>query len=350
MARAGGRHRKQRELTVTDLPQTMRAVEIAQPGPPSALRLTSRPLPQVGRSDVLIRVVAAGVNRPDVLQRQGAYPPPPGASDIPGLEVAGEIVQVGSDVTAAARGTKVCALVAGGGYAEFVAAPAVQCLPVPERLSIEEAAALPETFFTVYLNVFERAALAPGETLLVHGGASGIGTTAILLAKAYGASVLVTARSARKCEACVALGADRAINYSEEDFVTAVKDATRGAGADVILDMVGGSYVARNLAAAAVEGRIALIALLGGTHAEVDLRILLSKRLRIMGATLRPQSIEAKGRLARALELRVWPWFAAGRLRAPPIYARFALAEAARAHELMESNEHIGKIILETNR
>jgi NADPH2:quinone reductase len=335
---------------MTELPRTMRAIEIAQPGPPSALRLTSRPVPTLRCGEVLIRVSAAGVNRPDVMQRQGAYPPPQGASDLPGLEVAGEIVHVASDVKSLAPGAKVCALVAGGGYAEFVAAPAVQCLPVPESVSVEEAAALPETFFTVYLNVFERAALAPGETLLVHGGASGIGTTAILLAKAYGARVLVTARSARKCEACVALGADRAINYREEDFVTAVEEVTGGAGANVILDMVAGPYVTRNLAAAAVEGRIALIALLGGARVELDLRVVLSKRLRIMGATLRPQSIEAKGRLAGALEAHVWPWFAAGRLRPPPIYARFPLAEACRAHELMESDEHIGKILLETMR
>jgi NADPH2:quinone reductase len=335
---------------MTDLPQSMRAIEIATPGPPSVLKLTQRPVPSVGPTDVLIRVAGAGVNRPDVMQRQGAYPPPAGASDIPGLEVAGELVRVGTDVTSLAPGAKVCALVAGGGYAEYVSAPAVQCLPVPQGVALKDAGALPETFFTVYLNVFERAALAPGETLLVHGGSSGIGTTAILLAKAHGARVLTTAGSARKCEACLALGADRAIDYRAEDFVAAVRDFTRGSGADVILDMVGGSYVMRNMTAAAVEGRIALIALLGGAQVELDLRPLLSKRLRMMGATLRPQSVAAKGRLARALLQNVWPWFAAGRLRPPPIYARFGLGEAARAHELMESGEHIGKILLETDR
>ncbi|HTX24020.1 MAG TPA: NAD(P)H-quinone oxidoreductase [Steroidobacteraceae bacterium] len=331
---------------MTNLPQMMSAVEIAQPGPPQVLRAVQRPLPSVGRGEVLIRVAAAGVNRPDVMQRKGAYPPPPGVTDIPGLEVAGEIVQVGAEVALRTLGERICALVAGGGYAQYVAAPAVQCLPVPKTLTIEEAAALPETFFTVFLNVFERAALLCGETLLVHGGASGIGTTAILLARAYGARVLATAGSARKCEACVALGAERAINYREEDFVAAVLAATDGKGADVILDMVGGPYLERNVAAAALEGRIALISLLGGARSEIDLRPLFTKRLRLMAATLRPQSVEAKGRLAQALLARVWPWFDTGRLRAPPIYARFPLQDAARAHELMESDQHIGKIVL----
>jgi NADPH:quinone reductase len=332
---------------MTDLPQTMSAVEIGEPGPPQVLRLARRPVPTPGPGEVLIRVAAAGVNRPDVMQRKGAYPPPPGVTDIPGLEVAGEIVRVGAQVASRTVGELVCALIAGGGYAEYAAAPAVQCLPVPRSLTVAEAAALPETFFTVFLNVFERAALAPGESLLVHGGGSGIGTTAILLAKAHGARVFATAGSARKCEACLALGADRAINYREEDFVAAVQDATNGGGADVILDMVGGSYVGRNLAAAAVEGRIALIALLGGARGEIDLRAVLTKRLKLMGATLRPQTVEAKGRLAQALLSRVWPWFDSGRLRAPPIYARFALEEAWRAHELMESDDHIGKIVLQ---
>jgi putative PIG3 family NAD(P)H quinone oxidoreductase len=326
----------------------MTAIEIVAPGAPSVLRPTRRPVPQPGPGEVLIRVAAAGVNRPDVLQRQGAYPPPPGVTDIPGLEVAGEIVAVGAAVDTHSLGEPVCALVAGGGYAEYATAPAVQCLPVPKPLSVVEAAALPETFFTVYLNVMERAALRPGETLLVHGGGSGIGTTAILLGRAHGAHVLVTAGSARKCAACVALGAERAFNYREVDFVAAVREATGGAGADVILDMVGGAYLARNLSVAAVEGRIALIALLGGAQAEIDLRAVLVKRLRLAGSTLRPQSIETKGRLAGALAREVWPWFETGRLQAPPIYARFALAEAGRAHELMESDEHIGKIVLHT--
>jgi putative PIG3 family NAD(P)H quinone oxidoreductase len=294
----------------------------------------------------LIRVIAAGINRPDVMQRQGAYPPPPGITDIPGLEVAGEIERVAPDVTSRTAGERVCALVAGGGYAEYVSAPAAQCLPVPAGVAIDEAAALPETFFTVYLNVFERAALTAGESLLVHGGASGIGTTAILLGKASGARVFATAGSERKCTACAALGADRVVNYREEDFVAAVQDATNGKGVDVILDMVGGSYVGRNVTAAALDGRIALIALLGGSRAELDLRAVLTKRLKLMGATLRPQSVDAKGRLARALVTQVWPWFETGKLRPPPIYARFPLEEAWRAHELMESDEHIGKIVL----
>jgi NADPH:quinone reductase len=332
---------------MSGLPQSMRAIEIAQPGAPEVLRLAQRPVPTPGPGEVLLRVIAAGINRPDVMQRKGAYPPPPGVSDIPGLEVAGEIVAMGSGVAVSQVGDRVCALLAGGGYAEYATAPAVQCLPVPDHVRVEESAALPETFFTVYLNVFERAMLAPGESLLVHGGSSGIGTTAILLAKAQGSRVLATAGSVRKCEACVALGADRAINYHEEDFVAAVQDATNGQGVQVILDMVGGSYVGRNVAAAAVEGRIALIAMLGGARSELDLRPLLIKRLKLMGATLRPQTVEAKGRLAQALLAKVWPWFAAGRLRAPPIYARFPLAEAWRAHQLMESDEHIGKIVLQ---
>jgi len=331
---------------MASLPQRMKAIEIRAPGAPQVLELTERPVPELASGEVLIQVAAAGVNRPDVAQRLGHYPPPPGITDIPGLEVAGRIVRAAPDVGTCAPGELVCALVAGGGYAEYVAAPYAQCLPSPQSLTLEEAAALPETFFTVYLNVFERAGLASGECLLVHGGASGIGTTAILLAKALGARVFATAGSARKCQACLALGADRAINYREEDFVAAVQDATNGRGADVILDMVGGSYVGRNIAAAAVEGRIALIATLGGGRAELDLRPLLTKRLRLMGATLRPQSVATKGRLAQALATHVWPLFAAGRLRAPPLYARFPLAEARRAHELMESDEHIGKIVL----
>lgn len=301
----------------------------------------------MGRGEVLVQVHAAGVNRPDVMQRRGAYPPPAGVTDVPGLEIAGEIVEVGADVRSFSVGQAVCALVAGGGYAQYAVAPAVQCLPVPAGLSMQEAAALPETFFTVYLNVFERAALAPGETLLVHGGASGIGTSAIVLAKAHGAQVLVTAGTARKCAACVALGADVAINYREQDFVAEVATATQGRGVDVVLDMVAGPYVSRNLAAAAVEGRIALIALLGGSVAEIDLRAVLVKRIKLMGSTLRPQATAVKGRLAAALLEKVWPSFSTGRLRAPPIYARFALEDAWRAHELMESDEHIGKIVLE---
>jgi NADPH2:quinone reductase len=329
------------------VPALMKAVEITRPGPPEVLKLTTRAVPGLSGSEVLIRIAAAGVNRPDVAQRQGFYPPPPGTTDIPGLEVAGEIVQVGADVDPSRLGEKVCALVAGGGYAEYVAAPIVQCLPVPAGLTLEEAAAVPETFFTVYLNVFERGELRAGETLLVHGGSSGIGTTAIMLGKAFGARVLVTAGSARKCEACIALGADRAINYREEDFVKAVLDATEKRGADVILDMVGGEYMPRNIAAAAIDGRIALIATQGGSQANIDLRAVLVKRLKIAGSTLRPQSVERKGRLAEALRARVWPLFGTKSLR-PPIHARFPLADASAAHALMESGQHVGKIVMFT--
>jgi len=324
----------------------MTAVEICEPGPCEVLRPVQRAVPEPGPAEVLIRVAAAGVNRPDVLQRQGQYPPPAGVTDIPGLEVAGEVVRRGAEVSEPLQGERVCALVAGGGYAEYVAAPAVQCLPVPAQLSLAEAAALPETFFTVWLNVFERARLQPGETLLVHGGASGIGTTAILLGKAFGARVIVTAGTAQKCAACRELGADLAINYRADDFVEATLRATEGRGADVILDMVGGEYLPRNVTAAAVDGRIALIATQGGTRAQLDLRPLMVKRLTISASTLRPQSTANKGRLARALREKVWPLFAARGLK-PVIHARFPLAQAARAHALMESDQHIGKIVLE---
>lgn len=322
----------------------MTAVEIREPGPPQVLRAVQRPMPQPGPGEVRVRIAAAGINRPDILQRKGAYPPPPGASDIPGLEVAGEVVELGAGVSWPPLGEQVCALVAGGGYAEYVSVPAVQCLPVPAGLAVADAAALPETFFTVWLNVFERARLQRGETLLVHGGSSGIGTTAILLGKAFGARVLVTCGSAAKCAACLELGAEVAINYHEGDFVAATLRATEGRGADVILDMVGGDYLGRNAAAAALEGRIALIATQGGSKSELDLRQVLGKRLTISGSQLRPQSVEAKGRLAQALRARVWPLFAQG-LR-PVIHARFALADAAAAHRLMESGAHIGKILL----
>jgi len=325
----------------------MTAVEIREPGPPTVLRAGRRPVPQPKSGEVLIRVSAAGVNRPDVLQRKGVYPPPPGASDIPGLEVAGVVVAAGAGVSEPAVGARVCALLAGGGYAEYATAPAVQCLPAPTQLTLEEAAALPETFFTVWYNVFERARLRAGETLLVHGGASGIGTTAILLGKAFGARVVITAGTAAKCAACRELGADHAINYHEGDFVEATLRATDGRGADVILDMVGGDYVARNVAAAAVDARIALIAHQGGAKAEIDLRPLMVKRLQLSASTLRAQSVESKGRLAAALRQHVWPLFATKRLK-PVIHARFPLADAAAAHKLMESDAHIGKIVLDT--
>ena len=329
----------------TVIPRTMTAVEIGEPGPPEVLRAVQRPVPQPGTGEVLIRVAAAGVNRPDVLQRKGLYPPPAGVTDIPGLELAGEVVLLGPGVRAPPEGARVCALVAGGGYAQYVAAPAVQCLPVPVQLSLEEAAALPETFFTVWLNVFERSRLQRGETVLVHGGASGIGTTAILLGKAFGAHVIVTAGSAQKCAACRELGADLAINYREADFVEATLHATEGRGADVILDMVGGDYLPRNVAAAALEGRIALIATQGGTKSELDLRALMAKRLTLSASTLRSQPVQNKGRLAQALLENVWPLFASRGLK-PVIHSRFPLADAALAHKLMESDLHIGKIVL----
>jgi len=328
------------------VPSRMTAIEISRPGPPNVLQPATRDVPKLRPGEVLIQMHAAGVNRPDVLQRMGFYPPPPGTTDIPGLEVAGEIVQVAPDVDASHIGEKVCALVAGGGYAAYVAAPLVQCLPIPASFSMEEAAGIPETYFTVYFNVIERAELKSGETLLIHGGSSGIGTTAINVGKAYGARVFVTAGNARKCAACIELGADRAINYREEDFVKAVLEATGQRGIDVILDMVAGEYMPRNIAAAATDGRIALIATMGGTHANIDLRAVLVKRLKIVGSTLRPQSVERKGRLAHAMRTNLWPLFESGKLRRPPVHARFPLTAAAEAHTLMESGEHIGKIVL----
>jgi NADPH2:quinone reductase len=335
------------EASSATVPATMTAIEIREPGGPEVLQPTQRPVPDIGPRDVLVRVAAAGVNRPDVLQRKGAYPPPPGTTDIPGLELSGEVVRVGADVSEPVLGAQVCALVAGGGYAQYAAVPAVQCLPVPATVSVEEAAAMPETFFTVYFNAFQRAGLTRGETFLVHGGSGGIGTTAILLGKALDARVIVTAGSPEKCAACLELGADYAINYKDEDFVAATLRITEGKGADVILDMVGGSYAARNIAAAAVSGRIAVIATQGGTKAEIDLRLLMMKRLTLTGSTLRAQPVENKGRIALALLENVWPLFASKRLR-PKIHARFPLADAAAAHELMESGAHIGKIILLT--
>src|SRR5438132_1184001 len=308
------------------------------------LRAAQRKVPEPAVGELLIRVAAAGVNRADVLQRRGLYPPPAGASDIPGLEVAGVVVRLDPAVRGIAVGAPVCALLSGGGYAEYVAVPAVQCLPAPEPLTLG-AAALPEAFFTVWLNVFERARLREGETLLIHGGASGVGTTAILLARAFGARVLVTAGSERKCAACRELGADEAFNYREVDFVEATRRATGGRGADVILDMVGGDYPGRDLAAASVEGRIAVIATQGGARAQIDLGLLLGKRLTVTGSTLRAQPVENKGRLAATLREKVWPLFGSRRLK-PVIHARFPLGDAAGAHRLMESDVHIGKIIL----
>jgi NADPH2:quinone reductase len=323
----------------------MRAIEIVQPGGPEVLKPCERPVPQLKPGEVLIRVRAAGVNRPDVFQRLGQYPVPPGASDLPGLEVAGEIVDGDLGDSGFKKGDLVCALVQGGGYAEYCAAPLAQCLPVPQGLTPLEAAALPETFFTVWSNVFQRAALGEGETLLVQGGSSGIGTTAIQLAKALGHRVFATAGSADKCRACEDLGAERAINYKTEDFAPIVKELTGGKGADVVLDMVGGDYVAREIACLADDGRIVVIALLGGAKANVDLGQVLRRRLTITGSTLRPRPVAFKAQIARELRARVWPLLAAGQIK-PVIYKTFPLEEAAAAHTLMESSAHVGKIML----
>ena len=331
----------------TTLPTTMRAIEIAQPGPPEVLKPAVRPVPQPGASEVLIRIAAAGVNRPDVLQRKGGYPPPAGASDIPGLEVAGSIVALGPGVARWKTGDRVCALVTGGGYSEYVNAPAAQCLPVPEGLSLVEAAGLPETFFTVWINVFDRARLMPGETLLVQGGSSGIGVTAIQMARALGHRVFVTAGSDEKCRACERLGAERAINYRTEDFAKVVKELTGGRGVDVILDMVAGDYVQRELSCLADDGRLALIAFLGGSKTMLDMNDILRRRLTITGSTLRPRPVQVKAAVARALEDRIWPLIGKGAIR-PVIYKTFPLEKASEAHALMESSEHVGKIILET--
>lgn len=327
------------------LPAEMSYIRIERFGPPEVLVPARMPVPQPGAGEVLIKVAAAGINRPDVLQRQGGYPPPPGASDVPGLEVAGEIVALGDGVDDWRVGERVMALVSSGGYAEYCAAPALQLLPVPERLSMIEAGAVPETFFTVWTNVFERGRLAAGETLLVHGGSSGIGTTAIQLGQAFGADVLATVGGAEKQRACESLGARRAIDYRREDFVEVAKAETGGRGVDVILDMVGGPYVERNLQALAVEGRLVQIAWLQGAKLEANFLPLMLKRLTWTGSTLRPRSVEQKGVIAAALKEKVLPLLAEGKVK-PWIHATFPLAEAAKAHALMESSTHIGKIVL----
>ena len=314
----------------------MRAVEISQPGGPEVLRIVERPMPVAGAGEVLIRVEAAGVNRPDVMQRQGRYPPPPGASDLPGLEVAGEIVS---------QGRRVCALVAGGGYAEFCAVPAVQCLPIPAGLEAIQAAAIPETFFTVWTNVFQRGQLKAGERILVHGGTSGIGTTAIQLARAFGATVYATAGTDEKCRVCVELGAEAAIKYRAEDFVGAIRDATSGRGVDVILDIVGGDYLARNIDCLAMHGRLVQVGLMGGASAHINLDPILRRRLTLTGSTLRPRTVEEKGALARELEAHVWPLLEAGTVR-PLVMRTFPLEQASEAHRLLESGEVIGKLVL----
>jgi putative PIG3 family NAD(P)H quinone oxidoreductase len=334
-----------RRRDVTSLPDSMIAIAITVPGGPQVLRAERRAVPSPGEREILIRVTAAGVNRPDVLQRAGLYPPPKGASDLLGLEVAGEVTETGSGVKRWKRGDRVCALTPGGGYAEFALVDESNALPVPDDMPMEEAAAVPETFFTVWHNVFERGRLIAGETLLVHGGASGIGTTAIMLAKAFGARVIVTAGTDDKCDACRALGADVAVNYRNGDWAVAVKEATGGRGADVILDMVGGAYIEKNYQAAAIDGRIVNIAFLQGSRVEVDYIRLMMKRLTHTGSTLRAQSVEAKARIAAELESKVWPLLANGKCR-PLIHARFPLVAATDAHALMESNAHIGKIVL----
>ncbi len=327
------------------LPTTMPAVAIRTPGGPEVLELTERAVPVPGPGEVLVRVAAAGVNRPDCLQRRGLYPPPAGASDLPGLEVAGTVVALGPGVARWRLGDRVCALLAGGGYAGFAVAPEGQCLPVPVGLSCIEAAALPETVFTVWHNVWQRARLQPGETLLVHGGASGIGVAAIQIGRALGHRVFVTAGTPEKCAACEHLGAERAIDYRHEDFAAVVRDLTQGRGVDVILDMVAGDYLPRDLACLADDGRVALIALQGGSRATVDLAALLMRRLTVMGSTLRARPVAFKAALAREVETHVWPQVAAGRVRAV-IDSTFPLARAGEAHARMEAGLHTGKIVL----
>lgn len=326
----------------------MKAIEISSYGAPEVLKPTQRDDPVAGAGELLIRVAASGVNRPDVLQRKGHYPVPPGASDLPGLEVAGTIVSGDAAAMATAGlkvGDRVCALIAGGGYAELCVAPVGQCLPVPAGLSDIEAASLPETFFTVWSNVFDRGRLQPGETLLVQGGTSGIGVTAIQLAKAAGARVIATAGSDDKCAACVALGADHAVNYRTHDFVAEVKRLTDGKGANVVLDMVAGDYVARELQCMAEDGRLVIIAVQGGVKSEIDAGAVLRRRLVITGSTLRPRPVAFKSDIANSLRTTVWPWLESGRVK-PVIHQVFPAAEAAAAHALMESNQHIGKLVL----
>ena len=330
------------------LPKEMRHIAMTAPGGPEVLTLATGPVPSPAAGEVLIRVAAAGVNRPDILQRTGNYPPPPGVSPILGLEVSGTIAALGPGVTEWHQGDQVCALVAGGGYAEYSVAPAPQCLPVPKSLLLIDAAGLPETFFTVWSNVFDRGRLAAGESFLVHGGSSGIGTTAIQLAQAFGSRVFATAGSPEKCAVCKELGAERAIDYRREDFVAIIKEATQGRGVDVILDMVGGPYVEKNLRSLAVEGRLVQIAFLQGSKVTLDLAHVMVRRQTITGSTLRPRPVADKAAIARNLRDKVWPLIEAGKVR-PVIDRTFPLAEAASAHRLMESSAHIGKILLVTS-
>ncbi len=328
-----------------NIPTTMQAIEIAEAGGPEVLRITDFPVPEPGDGEVLIKVIAAGVNRPDVMQRLGLYPPPPGAPDIPGLEVAGTVAALGANASGVQEGDAVCALVIGGGYAEYCVAPASLCLAIPENLTTVQAAAIPETFFTVWTNVFDRGRLTGGESLLVHGGSSGIGTTAIQLAKAFGSTVYVTAGSEEKCQACLELGADAAINYRDEDFVERISELTKECGVDVILDMIGGDYLPRNLKSLAVEGRIVQIALQGGPKVEMNLLPIMLKRLTLTGSTLRPRTVAQKAMIAHSLREKVWPLLESGKVH-PVIHATFPLAQASEAHRMMESSQHIGKIVL----
>jgi putative PIG3 family NAD(P)H quinone oxidoreductase len=323
----------------------MIAIEIREPGGPEVLTPVDRPVPAVGADEVLIKVAAAGVNRPDVAQRLGRYPPPPGASDIPGLEVSGVIEKVGETVADFQVGDRVCALVAGGGYAEYCAAPAGQCLPIPRGVDLIDAAGIPETIFTVWTNVFERGRLTAGESILIHGGSSGIGTAAIQLARARGARVFATAGSPEKCAACEALGAERGINYREADFVKSIREATDGRGVDVVLDMVGGDYTPRNLDVLALDGRLVQIAMLMGAKVEINLMPVMQRRLTITGSTLRPRPVAEKAAIARAVRTHVWPLFESGAVRVV-VYRTFPLRAAAEAHQVLESGAHIGKLLL----
>jgi len=330
---------------MNNIPQSMNYIQIEKHGDPEVLKLHSMPVPEPGPGEVLIKVAAAGVNRPDVMQRKGLYPPPPGATDVPGLEVSGTVVSVGQNVSDPPINSEVCALVTSGGYAEYCLAAASICLPVPEKISLVNAAGIPETFFTVWTNVFKRGQLKAGESLLVHGGSSGIGTTAIQLGKAFGATVYTTAGTSDKCEFCNNLGADAAINYREQDFSEEIKRLTEGKGVNVILDMVGGPYFPKNIRLLADEGRLVQIALMQGSKAEVDFRSLLLKRVTLTGSTLRPRSVEEKTKIAQALQKNVWPLLESGAIR-PIIHETFPLKQASEAHLLMESSAHIGKILL----
>jgi len=330
---------------MNNIPQSMNYIQIEKHGDPEVLKLHSMPVPEPGPGEVLIKVAAAGVNRPDVMQRKGLYPPPPGATDVPGLEVSGTVVSVGQNVSKPPINSEVCALVTCGGYAEYCLAAASICLPVPEKISLVNAAGIPETFFTVWTNVFKRGQLKARESLLVHGGSSGIGTTAIQLGKAFGATVYTTAGTSDKCEFCNNLGADAAINYREQDFSEEIKRLTEGKGVNVILDMVGGPYFPKNIRLLADEGRLVQIALMQGSKAEVDFRSLLLKRVTLTGSTLRPRSVEEKTKIAQALQKNVWPLLESGAIR-PIIHETFPLKQASEAHRLMESSAHIGKILL----